>query len=270
MTGDHAREWTSVPRRSRRDDGARPIPPNRAPTPVRASQFWVLGFCRVNQTRDAPSWPSWRHLWAPWSRASDRGRSRDARRRAALRTEWRGTSGRRFSQIRRKPRNRSPRPPRDLSCARFACRCIRPIHVKSVSSRARHFDRAPWPRSCHARRWHRASPPPRVAASRARRRLAGGARAAASRLEGPMTVRRARSRQRTAPSARWTPCSACPATKTTRPPRRNRTVSSRTRTAKSRRAIPPKTTRSRRRRRVTPPAERRQPSTVFQRTTMVK
>ena len=99
MTGDHARESTSVPRRSRRDDGARPIPPNRAPTPVRASQFWVLGFCRVNQTRDAPSWPSWRHLWAPWSRASDRGRSRDARRRVALRTEWPGTSGRRFSQL---------------------------------------------------------------------------------------------------------------------------------------------------------------------------
>ena len=99
MTGDHARESTSVPRRSRRDDGACPIPPNRAPTPVRASQFWVLGFCRVNQTRDAPSWPSWRHLWAPWSRASDRGRSRDARRRVALRTEWPGTSGRRFSQL---------------------------------------------------------------------------------------------------------------------------------------------------------------------------
>ena len=99
MTGDHAREWTSVPRRSRRDDGARPIPPNRAPTPCARANFGFSAFAESSKTRDAPSWPSWRHLWAPWSRASDRGRSRDARRRAAHRMEWRGARGRRFSKL---------------------------------------------------------------------------------------------------------------------------------------------------------------------------
>ena len=241
MTGDHAREWTSVPRRSRRDDGACPIPPNRAPTPVRASQFWVLGFCPsqpdAGRTFLAFLAPPLGAMVASFGPRSVAGRSETCgapngvarhERSSLLSIDVnRGSSPGPLLELReirledefgrsmssRFLRGASPNQPRAMatlvSCAAMAPRVAAATH----------------------RRVSRAAPPRRRGA---RRR---------SRLEGPMTVRRARSRQRTAPSARWTPCSACPATKTTRPPRRNRTVSSRTRTAKSRRAIPPKPTR---------------------------
>ena len=241
MTGDHAREWTSVPRRSRRDDGACPIPPNRAPTPVRAS--------RTGSRLLPESTRRGTHLLGLLGATFGRhGRElRTAVGRGTLGDVWRSErSGPAravvASLIRRKPRDRSPRPL--ASCVRFAWKMnsAAPCQVgffegASLQSTARHGHARVMRGDGTARRSRHASP--RLARGAPRRRGAPPPRG----WRGPMTVRRARSRQRTAPSARWTPCSACPATKTRRPPRRNRTVSSRTRTAKSRRAIPPKPTR---------------------------
>jgi hypothetical protein len=196
-----------------------------------ASQFWVLGFCESSRRGT--------HLLgllgAAFGRhgrelrtAVGRGTLGDVRR---SERSGRRACGRRFLNL---TRRRSPRQTSSLKGRIDSLIGTAPVRALQLSSRflrgARHLDRAPWPRSCHARRRRRASPPPRVAASRARRRLARGARAAACLLRrGRMTVRAGR-RPRTAPSARWTPCSACPAT-TTKSRLSGRTVSSRTRRA---------------------------------------
>ena len=242
MTGDHAREWTSVPRRSRRDDGACPIPPIGRPPPCARANFGFSAF--AESTRRGT------HLLGLLGATLGAmvAELRTAVGRGTLGDVWRserrpGTSGRRFSQSDVNRGIVPPGPLLELREIRAKMNSAAPCQG-SVSSRARHFNQ---PRAiAHARvmRGDGTARRSRHASPRLARGAASPAGArAASRLEGPMTVRRARSRQRTAPSARWTPCSACPATKTTRPPRRNRTVSSRTRTAKSRRAIPPKPTR---------------------------